>query len=143
MNNKRQFALRAAGLFCASLLLVACDKTPTPSKASDVSADTATQEWSKHGGGDAEQRFSPLRQITPENVDKLGLAWAFDLGVSRGIEATPLVVDGVIYVTATWNKVFALDAKTGALRWQFDPQVDRSKGADLTANVLPARLMVA
>tara|TARA_R110001592_G_scaffold1874_40_gene11639 strand:+ start:4955 stop:6970 length:2016 start_codon:yes stop_codon:yes gene_type:complete len=94
------------------------------------------QEWSKHGGSDAEQRFSPLEQITPANVEQLGLAWAFDLGVSRGIEATPLVVDGVIYVTATWNKVSALDARTGELRWQFDPQVDRSKAADLCCDAV-------
>ena len=64
------------------------------------------------------------------------MAWAFDLGVSRGIEATPLVVDGVIYVTATWNKVFALDARSGELLWQFDPQVDRSKAADLCCDAV-------
>ena len=136
MNNKRQSALRAASLLCASLLILACDKAPTQPDTSEVTVAGTTQEWNKHGGGDAEQRFSPLNQITAENVSGLGLAWAFDLGVSRGIEATPLVVDGIIYVTATWNKVFALDAKTGALRWQFDPQVDRSKGADLCCDAV-------
>ncbi|WP_269621303.1 PQQ-dependent dehydrogenase, methanol/ethanol family [Zhongshania sp. BJYM1] len=127
-------ALRCAGLVCASLLVVACGKTPAP-PALDA-APVVAKEWNKHGGTDAEQRFSVLKQITPENIDQLGLAWAFDFGVSRGIEATPLVVDGVIYVTATWNKVFALDARSGELLWQFDPQVDRSKAADLCCDAV-------
>ncbi|MFT5887938.1 MAG: quinohemoprotein ethanol dehydrogenase [Zhongshania sp.] len=129
-------AFKATGLiFLSSLLLLACAKSPVPEKTVVV-ASVAGVEWAKHGGGDAEQRFSPLEQINAETIKGLGLAWAFDLGVSRGIEATPLVVDGVIYVTATWNKVFALDAKTGSLRWQFDPQVDRSKAADLCCDAV-------
>ncbi|WP_320837994.1 PQQ-dependent dehydrogenase, methanol/ethanol family [Zhongshania sp.] len=126
--------LTSASLLCfSSLLLIACAKTPEPPV--NVAAP-APVEWTKHGGGDAEQRFSTLNKITPSNIAELGLAWSFDLGVSRGIEATPLVVDGLIYVTATWNKVFALDAKTGALRWQFDPKVDRSKAADLCCDAV-------
>jgi len=126
--------VRGAVIFgLSSLLLLACSNPPL--------SDATTQrepiiEWNKHGGSDSEQRFSPLKQITPNNVANLGLTWAFDLGVSRGIEATPLVVNGIIYITATWNKVFALDARTGALRWKFDPQVDRSKGADLCCDAV-------
>ena len=109
-------ALQSAALVCASVLLFACGKTPAPPQPV-IAVPVVAKEWNKHGGTDAEQRFSVLKQITPENIDQLGLAWAFDLGVSRGIEATPLVVDGVIYVTATWNKVFALDARSGELLW--------------------------
>lgn len=128
-------ALTKGTIICSlsSLLFLGCSNPPL--------SETTTKlepiiEWNKHGGGDSEQRFSPLKQITPDNVTDLGLAWAFDLGVSRGIESTPLVVDGIIYVTATWNKIFALDARTGALKWQFDPQVDRSKGADLCCDAV-------
>ena len=128
-------ALQSAALVCASVLLFACGKTPAPPQPV-IAVPVVAKEWNKHGGTDAEQRFSVLKQITPENIDQLGLAWAFDLGVSRGIEATPLVVDGVIYVTATWNKVFALDARSGELLWQFDPQVDRSKAADLCCDAV-------
>ncbi|MBW2940997.1 PQQ-dependent dehydrogenase, methanol/ethanol family [Zhongshania aquimaris] len=128
-------ALQSAALVCASLFLFACGKTPAPPQPV-IAVPVVAKEWNKHGGTDAEQRFSVLKQITPENIDQLGLAWAFDLGVSRGIEATPLVVDGVIYVTATWNKVFALDARSGELLWQFDPQVDRSKAADLCCDAV-------
>lgn len=127
---------RWVSLVCAPLFLLACSKAPMPADMTSATEPVIVQEWNKHGGSDAEQRFSPLEQITPANVEQLGLAWAFDLGVSRGIEATPLVVDGVIYVTATWNKVSALDARTGELRWQFDPQVDRSKAADLCCDAV-------
>ncbi|MFT7404144.1 PQQ-dependent dehydrogenase, methanol/ethanol family [Zhongshania sp.] len=136
MNNIGLPALRWVSLVCAPLFLLACSKAPMPADMASAVEPVTVQEWSKHGGTDAEQRFSPLEQIVPANVEQLGLAWAFDLGVSRGIEVTPLVVDGVIYVTATWNKVSALDARTGELRWQFDPQIDRSKAADLCCDAV-------
>jgi len=82
--------------------------------------------WLTHGRTYAEQRFSPLREIHEGNVQELGLAWSFDLGTTRGVEATPLVVDGTLYVTGPWSVVYALDAATGALRWRFDPEVPRS-----------------
>jgi glucose dehydrogenase len=53
----------------------------------------------------------------------MGLAWSFDLDTSRGQEATPLMVDGVLYTTSAWSKVQAFDARTGALKWQYDPEV--------------------
>lgn len=97
--------------------------------ASIINADDTPGEWLSHGRTYGEQRFSPLENITAANVKDLGLAWAFDLGVSRGIEATPIVHDGVIYVTGSWNVVHALNAKTGAAIWSFDPQVDRSRAS--------------
>ncbi len=118
----------------SSLLLLACSYNPFPTNATQPQEKSV--EWNKHGGDDGEQRFSPLQKITPDNIANLGLSWSFDLGVSRGIESTPIVVDGTIYVTATWNIVSALDAKTGTLRWQFDPQVDRSKAADLCCDAV-------
>ena len=62
----------------------------------------------------AEQRFSPLAQINTDNVNTLGLAWSYDLKTQRGIEATSLVVDGVMYTTSAWSIVYALDARSGA-----------------------------
>lgn len=70
-----------------------------------------------------EQRFSPLNQINDRNVSQLGLAWYFDLDTQRGQEATPIVVDGVMYFTSAWSKVFALNAVSGQLLWSFDPKV--------------------
>lgn len=70
-----------------------------------------------------EQRFSPLHQINDRNVSHLGLAWYYDLDTSRGQEATPIVVDGVMYFTSAWSKVFARNAATGKLIWAYDPKV--------------------
>ena len=82
-------------------------------------------DWLSYGGGYEEQRFSKLAQITPENVGKLGVAWSYDLKTSHGVEATPIVVDGVMYVTGAWSIVSALDAKTGKELWVYDPQVPK------------------
>ena len=76
-----------------------------------------------HGRTYDEQRFSPLKQISTENVGELGLAWFADFDTRRGQEATPIIVDGVIYVSTAWSKVNAYDAKTGALLWRYDPKV--------------------
>ena len=105
-------------------------------EAAIVDADANPGEWLSHGRTYDEQRFSPLDAITPDNVGDLGLAWSFDLGTSRGIEATPIVHDGLMYVTASWNIVYALDAKTGAEIWRFDPEVDRSRAAVMCCDIV-------
>lgn len=89
-------------------------------------AEPTDQGWALHGNDWGEQRYSTLDQIDRDNVDKLGLTWYFDLYTQRGVEATPLVVDGVMYVTSSWSMVYALDARSGELKWFHDPQVDRS-----------------
>ena len=87
-------------------------------------ADSEPGNWMSTGRDYAEQRFSPLKQIDASNVKQLGLAWAHDLDVpQRAQEATPLVIDGVMYVTGNFSKVFAINAKTGAPIWTYDPQV--------------------
>ncbi len=91
-------------------------------------ADAEPGSWLTHGRTYGEQRFSPLDQISTANIDKLGLAWSFATGTKRGIEATPLVADGVIYITTSWSRVHALDAKTGRLLWSHDPKVPGSAG---------------
>ncbi len=83
-------------------------------------------DWARHGRTPHETRFSPLDQIHAGNVGRLGLAWSHDFGTARGLEATPLVVDGVLYTTGTWSTVHAFDAASGAPRWSFDPEVPRA-----------------
>lgn len=80
-------------------------------------------EWLTQGRTYDEQRFSPLTQIDTGNVKGLGLAWFADLDTARGQEATPLVIDGTVYITTAWSKVKAYDAVSGKLRWQYDPRV--------------------
>ncbi len=81
--------------------------------------------WPTNGRTYSEQRFSPLTQITDKNVGRLKPAWQFVLNSSRGQEGTPLVVDGVMYVSTAWSEVYALDARTGKKLWYFDPKVPR------------------
>ena len=83
--------------------------------------------WLTYGQSYKEQRFSPLTQITPDNAGQLGLAWSKQIGdYNMRMQGTPLVVDGVMYVTNGWSVVYALDATTGEEFWRYDPQVDRS-----------------
>jgi alcohol dehydrogenase (cytochrome c)/quinohemoprotein ethanol dehydrogenase len=88
-----------------------------------VAADSEPGQWMSHGRTYDEQRFSPLDQITTANVKELGLAWFADLDTNRGQEATPLVVDGVLYVSTAWSKVKAYNAATGEPLWAYDPLV--------------------
>jgi len=88
-----------------------------------INADREPGNWMTYGRTYGEQRFSPLDQINYQNVSQLGLAWYYDLDTNRGQEATPLVIDGVMYFTSAWSKVFALDAATGKLLWSYDPKV--------------------
>jgi quinohemoprotein ethanol dehydrogenase len=86
-------------------------------------ADQEPGNWMSYGRTYNEQRFSPLKEVTDRNVGQLGLAWHYDLDTRRGQEATPVVIDGVMYFTSAWSKVFAVDGATGALIWTYDPKV--------------------
>ncbi len=88
-------------------------------------ADEEPGSWLSHGRTYGEERFSPLKSITDENVNKLGLAWSHKYELDRVVEATPIVVDGVMYTTGAYSMVYALDAKTGKQLWKYDPEVWR------------------
>ncbi|MDH5620406.1 MAG: PQQ-binding-like beta-propeller repeat protein, partial [Gammaproteobacteria bacterium] len=90
-----------------------------------VAAGSESGNWLTHGRTYDEQRYSPLSAIDTGNVEQLGLAWYFDVPTHRGMEATPIVVDGRMYVTGSWSIVYALDARTGEELWRYDPQVPR------------------
>jgi PQQ-dependent dehydrogenase (methanol/ethanol family) len=103
-------------------------------EAAIVAADP--NNWLTHGRTYDEQRHSPLTQINADNVGELGLAWYWDTGTTRGLEATPIVVDGVMFTTGTWSTVFAHDARTGELLWKYDPQVPREWGVYACCDVV-------
>jgi quinohemoprotein ethanol dehydrogenase len=88
----------------------------------------STRDWPSYGLDYAESRFSRLTEINSGNAKSLGLVWSYDLESIRGVEATPLVVGGVMYVTAPWSVVHAIDARTGRRLWTFDPGVPRTGG---------------
>jgi PQQ-dependent dehydrogenase (methanol/ethanol family) len=93
-----------------------------------VQADQDPGNWLTTGRTYSEQRFSPLAKIDANNVKQLGLAWFVDLDTHRGQEATPLIIDGVLYSTSAWSKVQAIDAASGKLLWQYDPKVPGETG---------------
>jgi len=93
-----------------------------------TAADKDPANWLTYGRTYGEQRFSPLARVTAENVKGLGLAWYADFDTDRGQEATPLIIDGVMYLTTAWSMVRAFDAKTGRPLWSYDPHVPRALG---------------
>lgn len=95
-----------------------------------VAADEEPGNWMSHGRTYDEQRFSPLENINDGNVDKLSLAWSYKIDIDRGVEATPIVVDGVMYTTGPFSVVYALDARNGKLIWKYDPQSDRNRAGE-------------
>ena len=91
-------------------------------------ASPSESNWLSYGLDYDEQRYSRLAQIDSDNITDLGLDWHFDTDYNRGLEATPLVVDGVMYVTGNWSVVYALDASDGRLIWRYDPEVPKEWG---------------
>ncbi|MGY4256725.1 quinohemoprotein ethanol dehydrogenase [Bradyrhizobium sp. USDA 4516] len=132
---KTSFAQRTAAALLAVLALTAhtaalsADKPAGKVDGTFIRANAlTTTEWPSHGLDYAETRFSRLDRINTSNVKDLGLVWSYDLESTRGVEATPLVVDGVMYVTASWSVVHAVDVRTGKRLWTYDPQVKRDEG---------------
>ncbi|HYG27212.1 MAG TPA: PQQ-binding-like beta-propeller repeat protein, partial [Caulobacteraceae bacterium] len=122
---------RLGALAAAVLLLAGCNQSGGGGAVDAqriLNADAAPGEWLTHGRTYSEQRYSPLAKINRGNVANLNLAWSFDLPEERGIEATPLMADGVLYTTSSWSVVRAFDAQTGELKWTYDPQVPRATG---------------
>jgi quinohemoprotein ethanol dehydrogenase len=108
----------------------AVDDARLASAAGDV------ESWLTYGRDYAEQRYSPLAEIDEHNVSRLGLAFHFDTNTTRGLEATPLVVDGVLYTTGSWSVVYAIDARTGREVWRHDPEVPRRWGGLVCCDVV-------
>ena len=84
-------------------------------------------EWLSHGRTYQEQRFSPLDSVNRNNVDELDLVWSFKFDTARGMEATPIVHDGVIYVSTGWSHVHAIDARSGEELWHYDAKIPKAQ----------------
>ena len=115
--------LAAAAAYSADKAPPAAHETAWVTAARLGNADAEPHNWLSTGRDYSDARFSPLKDINDATAGRLGLAWYYDLDTRRGQEATPVVVDGVMYTTSAWSKVQALEAATGRLLWQFDPQV--------------------
>src|ERR1700743_870581 len=134
MAGKRRLALGAmilalAGMGAAALGAATAAKSPAGVDAQRLlTADKDGDNWVQDGRTYSAQRYSPRTQINAGNVGKLGLAWSAELDTYRGVEGTPLFIDGVIYNTSAWNIVTAYDARTGKALWTYDPQAPRERG---------------
>jgi quinohemoprotein ethanol dehydrogenase len=94
-----------------------------------LGADKEPQNWFTGGRDKDGSYYSPLANIDATNVKRLGFAWQYDLGnPMRGQEATPIVIDGVMYTSGTWGYVYAVDAATGRELWRYDPKPDYFTG---------------
>ena len=128
--------MRRFGLLLSLCLLAACQKvTPEDTGQTKTEASSET-DWASIGANTQEQRFSKLDKINASNVGDLGIAWFKDLPDARGQEATPVVVDGRMFVTTAWSKVFSYNAKTGEELWSYDPKVPGDKAVDACCDVV-------
>lgn len=124
-------------LFSSGLLL-SCSQKGSVEADDAMLANAAShpEEWLTHGLNYAEDRYSLLTQVNKENAGTLGLAWVIDLDSKRGLEATPLIADGLMYLTGVWSRVYALDAATGKMIWEYDPKVPPATAERLCCDIV-------
>jgi quinohemoprotein ethanol dehydrogenase len=103
----------------------------TISANAELESATGTENWPAYGRDFAEDRFSPLTQISDATVGRLGLAWSFDLTPFNHVASQPLAVDGIVYFTVGLAVVYAVDAQSGKLIWHYDPQVAKYAGTKM------------
>ncbi|MGC2033116.1 MAG: PQQ-dependent dehydrogenase, methanol/ethanol family [Steroidobacteraceae bacterium] len=133
MLKNRTFAragIRAVALLACATALAAAPRTAGNVDAARLAgADAEPQNWFTTGRDKDGSYYSPLSHIDAKNIARLGFAWQYDLGLPmRGQEATPVVIDGVMYTSGTWGYVYAVDAATGRELWRYDPKPDYFTG---------------
>ena len=125
MINRNSVLTVVVGVFALSAIAAA---DVTNKRVLDESA--SGENWFLKGGRFDGQHYSPLAQIDEDNISDLGLEWTVDLPTQDGIATTPIVIDGVIYLSAAYSVVFAVDAKNGEILWTYDPGVRGKAGND-------------
>ncbi len=129
LNDYTRAAALAVGLVMLSGPILAADPKPasraltavTPARLAKGTADDSG--WVMYGGSYDNGRYSPLADINRKNVKDLAASWIFQTGVAGQLEAAPIVADGVLYLTAAFNNVYALDAKSGEILWHYEHQM--------------------
>ena len=155
LGEKMKTVLRLGGLSLAMLLAFGCSEDPAEPATVEMQPVQETQAtamvddariaametdepgaWLTYGRNYEEQRFSPLTDINRETVSGLGIAWYKELDTFHPVEATPLIIDGVMYFTAPYNIVYAVDARDGEELWRYDPQVPGETARDACCGVI-------
>ena len=129
--------------FAVSAVLAMSVGAASGAAARSPSAAIESEAWRTSGGDWSQNYYSPLTLINTANVGALGYAWSYDLDTTLGLEATPVVIDGVMYASAPWGIVHAVDARTGKHLWSFDPKVDGSIASKVCCGVVNRGLAVA
>ena len=130
-------ALVTTSVFLLALIGLTASQALKPvdnSRLAGAEGDSAN--WLMYGRTYDDHRFSPLKQVNEQTIGQLGLMWSRELNTTRGLQATPLVENGVIYTTGSWSIVHALDAKTGNVRWTYDPAVPRTRAYFICCDVV-------
>src|SRR6267378_3144910 len=114
---------------CAALA-VAAILTTSPTQAQDaaaLNAEAAQNDWATHHGTYKSYHYSGLDQINAGNVKNLEVAWMhFPERATRGLQSTPLALDGVLYYSGSYSRVYALDGATGKMIWSYFPELDEA-----------------
>jgi PQQ-dependent dehydrogenase (methanol/ethanol family) len=118
----------ALGVVACQTRVGSIDGAASAPAAAAKESSVADTEWAAHGRDSNEQRHSPLKQINVDTIKDLGLAWAVDMPEKGSQQSTPLVVDGIMYVTTPWSYINAYDAATGKFLWKYNPKVPREIG---------------
>jgi PQQ-dependent dehydrogenase (methanol/ethanol family) len=125
----RRVALGAGAL---AVLFVAVSGQTRPPAVNERSLRTApAAEWLTYGRDQAETHYSPLTQVSTATVAGLTRVWSTELGMPGTLETTPLVSNGVLYASGPWSTVYAMDARTGAMKWTWDPKLPTTGGPRL------------
>lgn len=109
------------------IMAVLCANAPSVSPP-------ANGDWPEHNRDQDETAFSPLARIDTRTITRLGLAWSLDLPGETSLEGTPLAVGGTLFITGTYGKIYAVDGRTGAVLWTYDPEVWRANPDKLSLN---------
>ncbi|MGA8100679.1 MAG: pyrroloquinoline quinone-dependent dehydrogenase [Candidatus Acidiferrales bacterium] len=125
--------MKMARIAVVGILALVCANIPGATAQSSHPANGSGDDWPYYGHDAGGMRYSPLAQINRENVDTLKVAWTFHVGdisdgsggrKRSGLETTPILVDGTLYLTTAFNRVFAIDPETGKQRWVYDPMIE-------------------
>src|ERR1700685_113771 len=125
--------LKMTGIAAAGILVLVCAAMAGAGGQSSHAENGSGDDWPYYGHDAGGMRYSPLAQINRGNVAKLKVAWTFHVGdisdgsdgrKRSGLETTPILVDGTLYLTTAFNRVFAIDPETGKQRWVYDPMIE-------------------
>ncbi len=131
--------MRISGLLACAIALLLTASAGRGAPVGDAELRTSGKDqgnWLMYGRTYEDHRFSPLNQINEKSIGKLGLAWSQEMGTTRGLEATPLVQDGILYTSSAWSMVHAIDARTGKTIWTYDPKVPRARAYFICCDVV-------